>query len=165
MQRPPRPRTERLLHWPLLLRAYLFLGLLEASAAMAAYFFVLAGGGWRWGETLQRQEPLYLQATTACLGAIIVSQIANVFLCKTGSRSVFRAPLWNNRIIVWGIALEIVLMLVIAYTPAGRALFGTAPLDAEVWLFMLPFAFGMILLEEARKWLASKLEARPNKPA
>jgi magnesium-transporting ATPase (P-type) len=29
--RPPRPHTERLLHWPLALRAYLFLGLIERA--------------------------------------------------------------------------------------------------------------------------------------
>ena len=45
MARPPRPQNERLLNWPLALRAYLFLGLIEAAAAMAAFFFVLYGGG------------------------------------------------------------------------------------------------------------------------
>ena len=34
MDLPPRPRTERLLNWPLLFRAYLFLGVLEAAIAM-----------------------------------------------------------------------------------------------------------------------------------
>jgi len=49
MTRPPKGRNERLLNWPLLLRAYLFLGLLEASAAMTAYYLVLHNGGWAWG--------------------------------------------------------------------------------------------------------------------
>jgi hypothetical protein len=51
MQRPPRPQRERLLNWPLALRAYLFLGLIEAVAAMAAFFFVLHGGGWKYGAS------------------------------------------------------------------------------------------------------------------
>ena len=34
----------------LALRAYLFLGLIEAVAAMAAFFFVLYGGGWKYGQ-------------------------------------------------------------------------------------------------------------------
>ncbi|MEW6324562.1 MAG: cation-transporting P-type ATPase, partial [Nitrospirota bacterium] len=46
MRRPPRARDERLWSWPLIARAYLFLGLMEAAAAMAAFFFVLRGGGW-----------------------------------------------------------------------------------------------------------------------
>ena len=35
MQKPPRSRKERLIDWPLLARAYLFLGLLEAAAQVA----------------------------------------------------------------------------------------------------------------------------------
>lgn len=53
MRRPPRPPRERLLNWLLALRAYLFLGLMEAAACMAAFFFVLlsangtTGSPWR----------------------------------------------------------------------------------------------------------------------
>src|SRR4029079_16121300 len=46
MRRPPRPRHEHLVNGPLLLRAYLFLGVLEAAVALAAFFAVLAAGGW-----------------------------------------------------------------------------------------------------------------------
>ena len=82
MRRPPRARGERLLSWGLLARAYLFLGVLEAAAAMAVFFFVLDAAGWQYGETLATNDPLYLQATTACLAAIVMTQVVNVFLCR-----------------------------------------------------------------------------------
>lgn len=157
MSRPPRPRKERLLDWRLLLRAYLFLGLLEAVVSMAAYFFVLHSGGWNWGERLGSRDPLYLQATTACLSAIIVTQIGNVFLCKTPGRSVFGVGLFDNRIILWGIALEIALILIIDYTAWGNLIFGTLPIAPEVWLFILPFALGMLFLEELRKFAVVRM--------
>ncbi|MGR8952604.1 MAG: cation-translocating P-type ATPase, partial [Gammaproteobacteria bacterium] len=153
MRKPPRARQERLLNAPLLLRAYLFLGVLEAAAAMGAYYYVLQDGGWNWGELLGSRDPLYLQATTACLSAIILMQVVNVFLCKTEGRSVFGAPVFANRLLLWGIAFEIILILVIVYTPWGQLVFGTAPIAPEVWVFMLPSAVGMLLLEEGRKWL------------
>jgi len=43
------------------------------------------------------------------------------------------------------------LILAIVYTPWGNAAFGTAPIGAEAWLFMLPFAAAMLALEESRK--------------
>jgi magnesium-transporting ATPase (P-type) len=89
MQRPPRAQSERLMNWPLARRAYLFLGLIEAAASMAAFFYVLYAAGWKYGRELAPDDPLYLQATTACLSAIIVPQIVNVFLCRSASRSVF----------------------------------------------------------------------------
>ena len=77
MRRPPRPRTERLLSWPLLGRAYLLLGPVEAAAGLAGYFWVLSAGGWKWGTPLAPSDPLYMQATTMCLTAIVVTQVAN----------------------------------------------------------------------------------------
>ena len=155
MTRPPKGRNERLLNWPLLLRAYLFLGLLEASAAMTAYYLVLHNGGWAWGEALGIHDTLYQQATTACLASIIIMQIVNVFLCKTPDRTLFGSAIFSNRLILWGVILEITLILVIIYTPWGQMIFGTAPFPLSVWLFMLPFGVAMLLLEEMRKWAST----------
>jgi calcium-translocating P-type ATPase len=151
MLRPPRPRSERLLNWESLLRAYLFLGPLEAIAAMAAFFFVLHGGGWQYGNTLGHHDNLYLQATTACLSAIIAMQVVNVFLCRHPAMSVFSRSYRRNRLIGYGIVFELLLLALIAYTPLGNALFGTAPIDTQVWLLIISFAPAMLLLEELRK--------------
>ena len=156
MQRPPRPRSERLLSWRLLARAYLFLGGLEAAAAMAAFFFVLDRGGWIYGEPLAATAPLYLAATTACFAAIVVAQIVNVFLCRDDKRSVFAGGQRNNPLILWGIAFELILAAIIIYTPLGNQIFGTAPLDAGAWLFMLPLALAMLASEELRKWFVRR---------
>jgi calcium-translocating P-type ATPase len=153
MKAPPRSRVDRLLNWPLLARAYLFLGLMQAAAAMSAYWFVLRHGGWHFGAQLAAHDPLYLQATTACLSAIVVMQVANVFLCRSDRRSAFAFGLFSNKLIVAGIAAEITLIALIDYTPLGNVLFGTAPIPAAVWLFIIPFAVGMLALEELRKWL------------
>lgn len=153
MQRPPRSQSERLLDWPLALRAYLFLGMIEAVAAMSAFFFVLYGAGWEYGQSLGVGDPLYLQATTACLSAIVVMQIVNVFLCRSASRSVFSASFLVNRLIVWGVALELMLIMLIDYTPWGNVILGTAPIGGKVWFFIIPFAIGLLTLEELRKWL------------
>jgi magnesium-transporting ATPase (P-type) len=160
MKTPPRPRTDRLLNWPLLARVYPFLGLMQAAAAMSAYWFVLRSGGWHYGEKLAAHAPLYLQSTTACLSAIVVMQIANVFLCRSDRRSAFASGLFSNKLILAGIAAEITLIALIVYTPWGNELFGTAPISMAVWLFILPFALGMLVLEELRKWL---VRARPNR--
>ena len=44
------------------------------------------------------------------------------------------------------------IILWIDYPPWGNALFGTAPLQAAVWFFILPFAIAMVAPEELRKW-------------
>jgi magnesium-transporting ATPase (P-type) len=162
MNAPPRRRDQRLLGGALLARAYLFLGLMQATAAMAAFYFVLHAGGWHPGQSLAAHDPLYLKSTTACLSAIVVMQVANVFLCRSERRSLFFRGMFGNKLILAGVATEILLILLIAYTPWGNALFGTAPLPLSVWIFILPFALGMTTLEELRKWILRKFEVSSN---
>jgi magnesium-transporting ATPase (P-type) len=162
MKAPPRRRSERLLNGALLGRAYLFLGLMQASAAMSAYWFVLHHGGWRFGDKLATHDPLYLRATTACLSAIVIMQIGNVFLCRSQRESLLARGLFSNKLILVGIAAEVVLIALIDYTPWGNEIFGTAPISAAVWLFIIPFALGMLALEELRKWVVrSRVPGRP----
>ncbi len=154
MQQPPAAFHRRLLEAGLLVRAYLFLGLMEATAGMAAFFFVLGRGGWRPGAPLAWNAPLHLQGMTACLGAIVIMQVVNVLLCRTTRESTFAMGLRSNRLLLPAVAVELLLLAFIVYTPWGNRIFSTAPLPAEVWLFMLPFALGMLALEEGRKaWL------------
>lgn len=162
MRRPPRPRTERLLSWPLLVRAYLFLGPLEACAAMAAFFYVLGQGGWQYGMLPPPHDPLYLQATTACLAGIVLAQMMNVFVCRHPSLPAWRFPLRENRLLLVALAVEAALLLAIVYTPLGNRIFGTAPLAADVWLFALPFALLLGVAEEARKWLLRRTARHPS---
>lgn len=151
MRQPPRPPTERLFNLGVALRAYLFLGLFEAAAALAVFFFVLTKGSWTYGEVLRPGDPLYLQATTAYLSTIVVLQVVNVFLCRSAAGSVLSTGLLGNRWIIGGVALEIGLIALIDYTPWGHALLGTANVPLSVWLLMLPFAAGLMGLEEIRK--------------
>jgi len=156
MKEPPRSRDERLLNFPLIARAYLWLGLMQATAAMAAFFFVLNSGGWQHGQTLAPTDPLYLRATTACLCAIVVMQVANVFLCRSRRQSLFGFGLLSNPLILWGLMVEVTLILLITYTPWGNRVFGTAPIPPAVWIFILPFALGALALEELRKWIVRR---------
>lgn len=89
----------------------------------------------------------------ATLGwAIIGVVVVNVFLCRDPRQSVFAAALKYNPLILFGILVELALILVIVYSAPGNAAFAMAPIALEVWLFMLPFASAMLVLEEGRKW-------------
>ena len=157
MRLPPRRQTEKLLNWSVASRSYLFLGVIEAAAAMAAFFFVLLSGGWSYGESLAPHDALYLRATTASLTAIIVMQIVNVFLCRSSVRSVFSTGFFSNRLILIGVILEIILALAINYTSVGNWLLNTAPVPTELWLLLIVSGAAMLVLEELRKWIARTL--------
>lgn len=163
MSQPPRRREERLLNFSVLGRAYLFLGPIEAFAGLYGFFFVLNAGGWQWGEMLPAHDLLYLKATTACLGAIIITQIGNVFACRSFRESVFSIGFFSNRLILLGIALEIAISIFIIYTPPGNAIFGTTPLDPSIWLVLFPFSILLLAVEEIRKLYVRRMGRTVNR--
>jgi sodium/potassium-transporting ATPase subunit alpha len=157
MKQPPRSRDERLLDFSVIWRSYLFLGPIEAVACMFGFFYVLYVGGWNWGTMLKPDNILYMQATTACLTAIIIAQIGNVFACRSAKESVLGLGLFTNRLIFIGIGFEICLQLLIVYHPWGNRIFSTSPLSLHIWLVLLPFGFLLLFAEEARKRIALRL--------
>ncbi|MBI5193056.1 MAG: cation-transporting P-type ATPase [Nitrospirae bacterium] len=153
LKRPPRSMKERLLSFPLLARAYLFLGPIEAIASMAGFFWFLSINGWTWGTHLTPADPVYLKATTVCLTGIIMTQIANVLVCRSRINSVFSLSLKSNKLILYGILTEVILLLFIVYTNGGNVITGTSPLPIYAWLFFIPFSLFLLGMEELRKFI------------
>ncbi len=158
MDRPPRPRNKRLLDLPLLLRAYCFLGPIEAVLSLAGFFFLYWQSGWRPGTAMADSGSLYVTATTMSLAGIVASQVGNVFACRTDRESVFRVGLFSNRLVLWGIAAELGIIALLTHTPFLARTFGLAPLDPRDGAALLLFPPVLLMLEEGRKWL---LRRRP----
>jgi sodium/potassium-transporting ATPase subunit alpha len=156
MDVPPRPKSERLLTVPLLLKTYFFLGLNSAFMAMGGFFLYLFANGWSWGTPLDWSSPLYKEATTVTFAAIVLAQVANVFSCRSNRLSVTRFGWFSNPLILWGVVIEITILALITYTPLGNDIFRTGPLPA--WIFG-PLALGALVLlfaEEARKIIVNR---------
>lgn len=123
---------------------------------MSGFFMILFSGGWEWGKILPPTDMFYQQATTACLTAIIITQIGNVFACRSSKESIFSIGFFSNKLIFAGITVELILQLFIVYHPWGNKIFSTYPLSLSVWLALIPFAIAIFLAEETRKMLARR---------
>lgn len=96
-------------------------------------------------------------------GCIVITQLVNVQLCRSGRESLFTSIRQWNALLATGMGIEVVLILVIVYTPVGNLVFGTAPIGADAWLFMLPFTTAMVTGEEIRKWIVRTNSRLANK--
>jgi sodium/potassium-transporting ATPase subunit alpha len=164
MEAAPRSRTERLLNRSLLLRSYAFLGLIEAAIAMAAFFGFLHAQGWTWSISLSWSDPLYREATTMTFAAIVLTQVANVFACRSERLSAFRFTLRSNPLILWGIAVELTLLALLVYAPFGHYILGTAPLPLWVWIPLALTAPLLLLAEKIRKMISRLMSNRRLRP-
>jgi magnesium-transporting ATPase (P-type) len=109
MRQPPRAKTQPLMDRALMLRAYCWLGLLEATLGMAGLFWVWASHGYGLrrdsggdpgsAEPIRRPAPvlfIYAQATTLTLAAIVACQDGNVFACRSERTSIWRLGWFSN---------------------------------------------------------------------
>ena len=85
------------------------------------------------GELPGRADPLYLQATTACLSTIVVMQVANVFVCRHPQESALRFSLTENPLLLLGLAVELGLPLLSKFRAQYERATGTdaAPPPAQ----------------------------------
>jgi calcium-translocating P-type ATPase len=164
MQRPPRPRSESVIQPPMLLRAWLFLGLISAVLQMGAFFYVLRNAGWTPGAPTGEGHPLhhgYMQATTMTFFAMVACQIGTAFAARTEHASLRSVGVFSNRLLLWGIAFELALAAAIVYLPPLQALLSTAALSAQDLLLTLPFPFIVWGADELRRWALRRRAARP----
>jgi potassium/sodium efflux P-type ATPase len=155
MERPPRARHEHVINRPLLIRAFLWLGLAQSLAAMAAFYFQYWSNGY-WGQwiDLPDEGALYLSASAMALAAVVATQIGNLFTQRSERTSIFRINPFSNRLLWVGIAVELVLIALLVYVPFFQGIFGTAAFPAANWLFLVALIPILPLLDEIRKGIA-----------
>lgn len=152
MDSPPRSRKESLLNRKLIKRALLWYGIIESLLAMFAYLFLNWMNGWP-SVPLANSGRIYSMATTMTLAAIVCSQVGVVFACRTEIISVFKIGFFSNKIVLIGIAVELVLLNILIYVPIFHGLFNTEPIAIREWIFLSLCPPIIIFIDEIRKWL------------
>ena len=165
MDKPPRNQKDSLLSRKLVVKAFLWYGILGSVASAISYFFVNMRNGWPGVPLAGGIDPVYIKATAITLAAIVFTQIGAVFNCRTEKQSVFKVGLFSNKQVNYGIAFEIILIFTLIYLPALQSIFHTASLDLTDWLFLCIWPPIILFIEEARKaWIRrSDVEERKSK--
>jgi len=156
MQRPPRPQSEGVISRPMLIRAWLFLGLIVAGLSLGGFFYVLSGAGWQPGDPTGPHSLFhyaYLQATTMTFLGMIFGQIGTAFAVRTQRESLLSVGVLSNRYLLFAIAGELAIAAACVYTPALQSLLGTAPPPARDLLILLPYPLIVWGADELRRYL------------
>ncbi|HWA53635.1 MAG TPA: cation-transporting P-type ATPase [Solirubrobacterales bacterium] len=162
MGRPPRPRSQSIITRGMLVRAWLFLGLISAALGMAAFFYVLNRAGWDPGDPTGAGTPLhhaYLQATTMTFLSMVACQVGTAFAARTERASLRSIGVFSNPMLLSGIAFELALAAILIYVPVFQELLGTAALPVKDLLLVVPFPFIVWGADELRRWLLRRSES------
>lgn len=151
MSHPPRGRHGRLLDTKLIVRSYLFLGLLEAAWSMSMFLLVLLLGGWRPGVELAADDPLSLSATGVTLVSVIFVQVGNLVGRRYETRSGLDRGLLKNPFFLLGIGLELAFAVAIVSVPSVWRVLGTGPVSVPIFLLAALGAPALFLADLLRK--------------
>lgn len=166
MTRPPRKRNQPLLDSGIAARS-IWLGLIETVLCYAGFLFVYYWrdpAGWRnmlapiwlpFSELLQTESGrTYILATTVFFAGVVSAQIGNAFSCRTVRARVRRLGFFSNRFLLISILAEIVMILLMVYTPRLAELFELAPLPYWFWPILALFGPVLYILEKIRKTIS-----------
>ncbi len=154
MGRPPRPSSEGVITGSMLVRAWVWLGLIEATLVLGAFFVVLRDGGWSLGDPVGAGSSLhrtYLTATTMTFAGIVACQIGTAIAARTERASLRSVGFFTNPLLLFGIASEIAFTAALVYAPPLQRLFGTAPLGLTELALLAPMPLIVWGSDEARR--------------
>jgi sodium/potassium-transporting ATPase subunit alpha len=156
MNRPPAGSQERILDWEVFKRGYFFVGIIEASAAMAAFVSFLLLHGWQYGTVDLGDPYLHRQAMTMTLLGAISCQLMNVWTMRSWEFSAFSVGLFSNPLLLGAMVIELAWIWMLLYVEPVQNVFNTATVPlTDLWI-LLPFPILLFASHEFYKWRKRK---------
>jgi magnesium-transporting ATPase (P-type) len=143
----------------MLVRAWVWLGLIEAALVLAGFFVVMRKGGWSPGDPVGAGSALhetYLTATTMTFAGIVACQIGTAVAARTEHVSLRSIGFFTNRLLLWGIASEIVFTAALVYLPPLQDIFGTAALGPAELALLAPMPLIVWGSDELRRYVVRR---------
>ncbi|XP_050508743.1 sodium/potassium-transporting ATPase subunit alpha [Diabrotica virgifera virgifera] len=179
MSRPPRnPKKDKLVTRKLYFLAYGHIGMIEALCGFFVYFAIMAENGFmprdlfglraRWDSenvndlmdsygqewTYQHRKELEYTCYTAFMISVVVTQWADLIVCKTRVNSIFVQGM-GNMILNISLIVETVVACMLSYIP-GMYYLKFYPILFRWWCYSFPFAVFLFIFDEFRKWRLRK---------
>lgn len=98
-------------------------------------------------------QNLVLREAQTCYYAILTfAQVFHIWLCKTRFLSIFTHGLMRNEFTLWGVTIEICLIILVIFPPSSNDIFGSRPFPPRFWALIVIAPAALFLWQEGRKW-------------
>jgi len=186
MQRPPRnSKRDRLVNSQMVLYVIFFGGLIETAMCFFAfaevfwYYGIDPSNLWFTANTYFQtgapplpsshgysyydydQVNILTQAQTAFWAMAPGTQVFHIFMCKTRFVSIFRHGWFNNVVLLYGITIEICLIILIVFTPSSHLIFQSMDFPGRFWPILFLSWFSFFAFHESAKWLKRNYPQNP----
>ncbi len=174
MLHPPRPRGTPLIDNGLLVRSFLWLGMIEAVLCYIGFFSVyLFSGNWSllnlpipplpfppFFSLVLAQPQVQGMAVTVFHAGVVLAQVGNAFACRSEKTRNTRLGWFGNRYLLFGVLVELIgIWSIVNYEILARN-FDHIFIPYRYWLGLLLFPLTLYSLEWIRKQFVRKMESR-----
>jgi len=178
MTYPPRSPSQLLLDRSLLMRSFLWLGLLEAGLCYLGFLstYLLSGNASilnltflnaiHWPHLLVISGDVDAVARTVFLAGVVTVQVGNAFACRTSKAHNTQMGWGSNKTLLGGIALSLLLIAGLVYVLPLAEAFDNQIFPFILWPPLLLYALVLYTMEWLRKglvrWTEKNKEERPS---
>jgi magnesium-transporting ATPase (P-type) len=146
MRKPPRRRSQPLIDRSLLVRSFLWLGLIETVLAYTGFILV---------NYLADNPPSLLPVTVFHAG-VVMAQVGNAFAARSEIQRGRKLGWLSNRFLIQGVVVEIGLILLLVYFPPLARAFNHVPIPPILWLWLIAYPVILYGLETIRKFIVRR---------
>ena len=147
MLRPPRPPKAPLLDRVLIVR-------------IAIVGMLLLGGSFGLFEYAQVTGHTVAEARTVAVNVFVFGEMLYLFNCRSLTIPSWRVGLRANHFLIGGVIIMAALQLAYTYLPGMNRLFGSAPISAQSWGWLIGAAFAVHVAVEIEKWIRRRLQRK-----
>lgn len=141
MNRPPRDPRRPLLTHALIMRT----GLIS--------LIMIGGAYWLFFQEMARSGENADAARTAVVNTVVMVETVYLFSCRSLNHSLFTIGVFTNRMALIGALALVALQLFFTYSPMMNRLFGSTPLDATAWGWIMGVSIFSFAAVELEKWI------------
>ncbi len=176
MRRPPRRRDTRLIDSGLLVRSFLWLGMIEAALCFFGLITIYAFSGntqllglplpgvFHIPQLLKiPAAQLTAVAGTVYFAGVVTAQIGNAFACRTERARGRRLGWFSNKILWVATGISLLMAILLIYSPINHW-FDMTPLPVEYWALLVLYAPVLYTLDWIRKSILRRRERSQKLP-
>jgi sodium/potassium-transporting ATPase subunit alpha len=172
-RRPRDPFYDKLVNHRLILLTYAQIGVIQACASFASYFLCMMEHGFFWDKlvglradwidhdkvvedsygqkwTFDERKLLTNRCYSSLFLSIVLTQIADLLICKTRRLSLFQQGM-TNWVLNAGIFVELSIAALAVYCPGIRFFLQFEPINLDLLIPTIPFAIIIFVYDELRK--------------
>jgi len=170
MDYPPRRSSQLLLDRGLLMRSFLWLGLLEAGLCYIGFLstYLFSGNvsllnlsifsAIHWPHLFDISGNVNAAASTVFLAGVVTVQVGNAFACRTSKAHITQMGWGSNKTLLGGIGLSLLLIAGLVYIPPLAKAFDNQVFPFFFWPALLLYALVLYIMEWFRKGLIRRSE-------